>query len=40
MFVDEFMNYKLCPWNVYETINYKELHSALQRLLLRSTPEI
>jgi len=35
----EFINYKLCPWSVYESINYEELYSALQRLLLRTAPE-
>ena len=28
------MNYKQCSWSVYETINYEELYSALQKLLL------
>ena len=31
----ELMNYKQCPWSVYETINYEELYSALQRLISR-----
>jgi len=33
------MNYKQCPWSFYETINYEELYSALQRLPLRTAPE-
>src|SRR6218665_1233026 len=33
------MNYKQCPWSVCETINYGELYSAPQRLLLTTSPE-